>query len=463
MRRYLPFALVVLACASILYGPLLSNFFDPQEFLSFLNPLKAGESPGRYMVNSWSWMQDGRRIGFFRPLTSLTFLMEFPLWGGNPAGYRLMNVFFHLCAAILTIPLARRMGIIRLWWFVPLIVFIHPGAMDAVWFIAARNDVLAVLFSIIALILTFDLIHGKLRGAMGILPWMAALLAIGSKELGMANIAALPLVVLMWPRSAPERRALRFFWLSAPVVLLLFLTSRIMLFGNIGGYGAYTPLSMMPRRIYTMVLQSSGVFYMEHSMYRLLMAAVLSLPLISIAMTLRKTAGRPAVLASLFLLYGFQSMVGEPCLHYTYALVVFFALTTGYALENGALFGKGSSRPRRIICGAVLLLLFPASLQRSGMLKSISDPRQAVFEEVRVRADTLAALDSVTVVRGNLDNPRENETRNIELYMDYLRPENDVVFSFAQDPSRLRPGETFVVWSGDSLLLGTAPMQVPER
>lgn len=463
MKRYLPLALLVLVCAAVLYGPMLSHFFDPQEFLSFLIPLKAGESPGSYMVNSWNWVEDGRRAGFFRPLTSLTFMLEFHLWGGNPAGYRLINVLFHICAAMLTIPLARRMGIVRLWWFVPLIVLIHPGAMDAVWWIAARNDILAVLFSIIALVLTFDLINGKLRGATGALPWAAALIAIGSKELGMANIAALPLVVLLWPGSAPRRRASRFFWSSGLVVLLLFLASRILIFGSIGGYGAYTPLSRIPERIHAMALQSSGAFYMEHSFYRYLMAAVLSMPLISVAMTMRTSAARFAMLAALFLLYGFQSIIGEPCLHYAYALAVFFALITGFALEQGSLFGQAPSRPCWIVCGALLVLLFSVSLHRTSILQGISDVRQDVFEEVRVRADTLAKLDSVTIVLGNHDISCGNETRNIGLYLDYLRPENDVVFSFAPDASRLRPGEAYLVWSGDSLVLGTAPMQVRKR
>lgn len=149
--RYLVLVLLALVLTGLIYGPLLSCFFDPQDFKSILNPLVAEQPLGQYLTEAWGCVSEGgTRLVFFRPLTSISFLVDYQLWGTDPAGYRLLNVLLHMAIAFLTIPLARRLGIRRYWWFPPLVVLVHPGCMEAVWLIAARNDLLAVGFSLAA-------------------------------------------------------------------------------------------------------------------------------------------------------------------------------------------------------------------------------------------------------------------------------------------------------------------------
>ena len=457
MKKYVPFVIIMIILEMILYLPLLSSFFDPQEFISLLNPLNSGMSFSDYMIESWSWIQGQQRIGFFRPVVSLMFMAEFPLWGANPAGYRAMNLVLHLCVALSVIPLARRIGIRKYWWLPSTLVLIHPGALDAVWLIVARHDVLAVFFSIAALIGTFDLIRGKLKGLQGVLPWVATLFAIGSKELGMANLLALPLLVILWPKESPDRKALLYFWFSIPLVLLLFLGSRLMVFGNIGGYGQYTPLSEIPVRIYFMLIQSTGFFFMQNVFMRIILASVVVLMALALVSTWKRQWQKILTLSGLFLIYGFQSIISQSCMHYIYVIMVFFSMTAGLAVETGSYMSSGKDLRRILLCGFLMVMLFMASLNWSSTLRYMNSAKQEVFEAVSAQAEVLAAKDSVAVVLYDRSIPRVDELKNIERYLDFLKPGNNVNFRYVEDESDVSAGETRIIWRDDNLVIGSLP------
>lgn len=457
MKQYIMLSLVLLLLAAVLHGPLLTTFFDPQEFITVLNPLHRGETLCRYMVDSWSWIQDQQRIGFFRPVISLSFMAEYPLWGINPVGYRVMNIVFHLCVALASILLARRAGVVRLWWLVPLIILVHPGSMDAVWLIVARHDVLAVLFSMVALILTLDVASGKITGPAGILPWAAALLAIGSKELGIANILALPVVFLFWPGAAPERKAVSYFWISAPAVLLTFLAPRFLIFGNIGGYSSYTALSLIPRRIYMMLMQGTGIFFLQSVLLRYILAAILFICLASIIPVWRKVFRKLLLLVILYFVYGFQSVISDSCMHYVYVQVVFFALMTSFILEQGLFSGERMPRLYLVPGGSILLILFIASLHWSSILGAGCAPRQRVFEAVAAHAYEIIETDSIAVIRRPGISTESDEMKNFKLFLGYACPDNDVVVRYVTDESQLSQDESYAVWADGDIYLGSAP------
>ena len=456
--RYLVLVLLGLVLTGLIYGPLLSCFFDPQDFKSILNPLVAEQPLGQYLTEAWGCVSEGRtRLVFFRPLTSVSFLVDYQLWGTEPAGYRLLNVLLHMAIAFITIPLARRLGIRRYWWFPPLVVLVHPGCMEAVWLIAARNDLLAVGFSLAALLLTVDVRRGKLKGAFGALPMAAALLAAASKELGMINFLALPLLFLLWPDGAPDRRGQRWFWLSLPLALLLTLGSRFAVFStNIGGYGGYTPLTEWPMEVYIALLQASGVFYislpgLRHAL-ALLMAVILASPLIGRPRPLRKYAFMIIVFGA----FASQSLLAGPARHYVYGLVASGALILGWALEKGWPGGGRAAWMRFGVPATILVLLLSAALDNQSKLRKLREPARSVFMALEEMADDVASLDRVAVIL-SADSPEGEECRLIRRFLLCLRPTADVEFRFVPSATELRPGEAYLVWECDSLALRTAP------
>ncbi|MFO8184244.1 MAG: hypothetical protein R6U39_08730 [Candidatus Aegiribacteria sp.] len=454
VSRYLVLVILALVLTALIYAPLLDCFFDPQEFKSVLNPLVARQPMGQYLAEAWGQtVEDGTRLVFFRPLTSISFLLDYHLWGIAPTGYRLFNVLIHLTIVFLTIPLARRLGVRKFWWFPPLVMICHPGCMEAVWLIVARHDLLAAGFSLLALILTLDVKQGKLRGAAGSLPFLAALLAAASKEQGMVNFLTLPLLFLLWPDGKPDRRARIWFWASLPMAALLTLGSRLAVFGtHIGGYGGYTPLKFWPMEMYTVILQASGAFYMSLPLMRyttvLLVAAILVSPLLKSRRRLRRYGTIFLVLSA----YSAQALLAGPAKHYVYALAASAALILGWALEHG---WSGARRPAwmRFAAAAVfLVLLLLASLKTQSQMKVFWEPARSVYEALENRADEVAALDSVAVVLSSR-SPEGEECRLIRRFLLYLRPDSDVRFRYVRSVSELRPGEDYLVWESDSLAL----------
>lgn len=107
----------------------------------------------------WTW---GRGVGtFFRPVTALTYVASYALWGFAPLGYHLSNVILHgtnaflvtlLCLALFRLrpvfsgdarPVAVLAGIIFL---------LLPSHSESVSWISGRTDLLAAFFTLLALL-----------------------------------------------------------------------------------------------------------------------------------------------------------------------------------------------------------------------------------------------------------------------------------------------------------------------
>lgn len=454
LRKYWFLPLVVL-CITVIHLPLLPSFFDPQEFISFLNPMASGESFGDYLVSSWSWETQGRLIGFFRPFLSVLFMLEYHLWGADPMGYRLVNILFHLTISLLAVPLGRRLGIRRFIWVAPLLIAVHPGTIQAVWQIVSRHDVLAVLFSMIALILTLDVLSGRYRGWKGVLPWTAVVLGLGCKELAMANLPALLMAGLLWPDRNPDRIALKVFYWSAIPVTLIYLAARFLIFGNIGGYGGYTPLSALPLRFYTIILQATGAFCQQNTLLRAALLLLLAVPIVSLAMNLKGSIRKSIVLAGFFFFYGFQSIIAEASPHYVYSLAVFLALIAAFCAEKGrSLFGTGPALMTAVLA-IVAAILLRSSLYLSSELRNANMPRENVFRSLEALSGDISNLQRVHIVRSSVRTAEDDELKHAGLFLEFFDPEIDTELVFVSDTSAMEPGSHYLVWENGEILLKT--------
>ena len=124
---------------------------------------------------------------FFRPLTSLSFGVDYRLHGDNPAGYHLSNLVFHLLSTSALFALLRRRGLgaeaavaLAAWWA------LLPRLTEGVAWISGRGDTLAGLFALGALVAFRSDNATRL-----VLAGLLALCSVLSKESGMATFAAL--------------------------------------------------------------------------------------------------------------------------------------------------------------------------------------------------------------------------------------------------------------------------------
>lgn len=95
---------------------------------------------------------------YFRPIAILSLLLDFTLFGGNPAGYHLANILIHLANSILvyflaTLFLGSNENTPYYSFLAALLFALHPVNSEAVVWMSARPDLLCCLFFQLCLIL----------------------------------------------------------------------------------------------------------------------------------------------------------------------------------------------------------------------------------------------------------------------------------------------------------------------
>ncbi len=93
-----------------------------------------------------------KKSGHWQPVTWLSWLLDYSLFGLDPFGYHLVNLLFHLANTILLFLILRRMT--RTLWpsaFVAALFAIHPLHVESVAWITERKDVLSTFFMMLTL------------------------------------------------------------------------------------------------------------------------------------------------------------------------------------------------------------------------------------------------------------------------------------------------------------------------
>jgi protein O-mannosyl-transferase len=98
------------------------------------------------------WAFSTTYAGFWHPLTWLSFMFDYQLYGMNAMGYHITNVIFHILSALLLFWLFNRMTQ-DIWKsaFVAALFALHPLHVESVAWIAERKDVLSAFFWMLTL------------------------------------------------------------------------------------------------------------------------------------------------------------------------------------------------------------------------------------------------------------------------------------------------------------------------
>jgi tetratricopeptide (TPR) repeat protein len=128
-----------------------------------------------------------------RPLTYLTFWLNWALGGASPIGYHAVNLALHLGAVLLAFECLRRLLDERVALVAAAVFAIHPIQAEAVDYVWARSIVLATLLCLASL---YEWLNGRRWIAVA---WFAA--ALLAKE----EVAAFPLALLLLPNAEKKR------------------------------------------------------------------------------------------------------------------------------------------------------------------------------------------------------------------------------------------------------------------
>ena len=145
------------------------------------------------------WFSAHMQSQYF-PLVFTTLRFEHALWGMNPLGYHLVNVFLHAANALLLWQLLRRLAVPGA-WLAAAIFALHPVQVESVAWITELKNVESTLFYLLALLAWVKFI-GKPATPSWSFYWLALLflvLALFSKTTACTLPAAL-LLILWWRR-----------------------------------------------------------------------------------------------------------------------------------------------------------------------------------------------------------------------------------------------------------------------
>jgi hypothetical protein len=201
---------------------------------------------------------------FYRPIASLTYAIDYALWGLNPTGYHLTNLLLHTVAAALvavcTMTVTRRRAVGTL---AGILFAIHPVAVEVVPVTSRRQDTLLTMFVLVSLTLFVRWYRATAPGER--FPWrwashrplggalLAYALALGAKE----TAVVVPVLVVVWVLldrgiGRPRELLRSLFGTVGPfaTVTAIYLAVRIAVLGGFGGYSVPVSTSLSDRLLF---------------------------------------------------------------------------------------------------------------------------------------------------------------------------------------------------------------------
>lgn len=147
---------------------------------------------------------------YYRPLTTLTYLIDRQLGGTGPFMFHLSVVVFHVVTTFLVYCLGRvlfaGMGSVVAAAVGAALFAVHPIHSESVAWGAGRSDVIACGFSVAAVMAYLHTAWSPLRRAL--IPSLLVFLAMLAKETAVAVLAAFPAVELLLRPAQPDAQSI---------------------------------------------------------------------------------------------------------------------------------------------------------------------------------------------------------------------------------------------------------------
>lgn len=148
--------LLIIATGIISYHRLIFKgafLFDDQALI-IDNPFIKSFSYLKDIFTTHLFYGSGIYSNFYRPIQSLSFMLDYHLWHLNPFGYHIGNLFIHILNAVCVYFLIYVISKKQLAAFISSILFcVHTVLSGPVYYISARADLLSALFFLLTITL----------------------------------------------------------------------------------------------------------------------------------------------------------------------------------------------------------------------------------------------------------------------------------------------------------------------
>lgn len=140
-----------------------------------------------------------------RPVRELSFLIDYSVFGKNPAGWHFQSILWHALNAILAFLFLQKLKIEKtVAFFAALVFLVHPIQVEVVANLSHRKDSLALFFGLLSAILYFDAFSMTQRKR--VCAFLGALLCYIVAVLAKQNMYLMPIVFLAYELIYVDKR-----------------------------------------------------------------------------------------------------------------------------------------------------------------------------------------------------------------------------------------------------------------
>lgn len=156
MKKYfssiVPYSILAVVSA-IVFCNTLDNTFVYDDSVTIVNNTLIKNWKNFHTLFSFNYFILSGELSY-RPVVTLTYFIDYSLWGTNPAGFHLTNVLLQIINTLVIYVFLKQVTHAKITAFISSLLFtVHPILTETVNSISYREDLLATLFFLIAFIL----------------------------------------------------------------------------------------------------------------------------------------------------------------------------------------------------------------------------------------------------------------------------------------------------------------------
>lgn len=201
---------------------------------------------------------------YYRPMLTVSFILDTFLFGSNMAAYHLMNISLHIISSIILFHLLKKvLKSQKTASFLTILFVAHPALMQGVVWIPGRNDILLVIFSFLSFDYFLNLMEKREAKDMFFFLFFF-LSALFTKE----TAFLLPLIFISYFFLFPRRKLIRkdylFFFFIVCIPFLFAFLVRNQVLGNISFNSRSAIKSIVGNGLSGTLFYLGKVFYPVH-------------------------------------------------------------------------------------------------------------------------------------------------------------------------------------------------------
>ncbi|MFH1371265.1 MAG: tetratricopeptide repeat protein [Planctomycetota bacterium] len=171
------------------------------EFINYDDDLYVTDNPRvqeGLNFESVAWAFTSGHASNWHPLTWISHIIDYAVFGANPAGHHLVSVGFHIANVILLFLILRKMtGAFWKSFFVAAVFGLHPLAVESVAWMAERKNVLSTFFAFLTIAVYF-----RYTKKPGFWRYLVVAILFAAGLLSKPMLVTLPFVLILldyWP------------------------------------------------------------------------------------------------------------------------------------------------------------------------------------------------------------------------------------------------------------------------